>query len=140
MQTSLIEMVRSTAILTLTPEYTQIDGGFDLLIDAVERDCNTVPDSRCRVLLNARVTEVHCVEDSHVHVVLGANDTSATFDSVIVSTTARAASLMKFESCSLFTDKYRALRHEDRALWSALDNEQTCEKSLTDLIQPRTGD
>ena len=205
MQTSLIEMVRSTAILTLTPEYTQIDGGFDLLTNALERECKNVPDGRCRVHTNTRVTEVHYVEElnsSSIHrprvrLVFGANGTVVSFDSVIVSTTARAASLIQFEPRDLFVNTYRAFRqlhydcatkiahsfrrafwHDDgirggysitdlpirfiyynnfnttanatndgafiltsyvwatdALLWSALDKEHTCEKSLQDLIQ-----
>ncbi|CAF2880612.1 unnamed protein product, partial [Rotaria sp. Silwood2] len=204
MQTSLIEMVRSTVILTLDPEYSQIDGGFDLLIDALERDCKSVSNGRCSIHTNTPVKGVHYVEDLSnssirpwVRLVIGKNSTSIRFDSVIVSTTARAASLIQFEPRNLFTEKYHALRvlHYDCAtkiahsfsrqfwrdeniqggysitdlpirfvfynnfnttsnqvtdggfiltsyvwatdalLWSALSNEQTCEKSLQDLIQ-----
>ncbi|CAF3456392.1 unnamed protein product [Rotaria sp. Silwood1] len=204
MQTSLIEMVRSTVILTLNPEYSQIDGGFYLLTDAFERNCKNVPDGRCKIYTNTRVKGVHYIENPNnssirpwVRLVIGENSTTIRFDSVIVSTTARAASLIEFEPRSLFIDKYRALRQlhydcatkiahsfsrpfwraeniqggysitdlpirfvfynnfnttansvndgafiltsyvwaTDALLWSALSKEQTCEKSLQDLIQ-----
>ncbi|CAF3506297.1 unnamed protein product [Rotaria sp. Silwood1] len=204
MQTSLIEMVRSTVILTLNPEYSQIDGGFYLLTDAFERNCKNVPDGRCKIYTNTRVKGVHYIENPNnssirpwVRLVIGENSTTIRFDSVIVSTTARAASLIEFEPRSLFIDKYRALRQlhydcatkiahsfsrpfwraeniqggysitdlpirfvfynnfnttansvndgafiltsyvwaTDALLWSALSKDQTCEKSLQDLIQ-----
>ncbi|CAF5016111.1 unnamed protein product [Rotaria sp. Silwood1] len=204
MQTSLIEMVRSTVILTLNPEYSQIDGGFYLLTDALERNCKNVPDNRCKIYTNTRVKGVHYIENPNnssirpwVRLVIGENSTTIRFDSVIVSTTARAASLIEFEPRSLFIDKYRALRQlhydcatkiahsfsrpfwraeniqggysitdlsirfvfynnfnttansvndgafiltsyvwaTDALLWSALSKDQTCEKSLQDLIQ-----
>ena len=204
MQTSLIEMVRSTAILGLTPEYSQIDGGFDLLTDAFERTCNNVPDGRCVIHTKTRVKEVHYVDHVNgsstrpsVRLVIGTNSSTVRFDSVIVTSTARAANLIEFEPRSLFTQKYRAFRQlhydcatkiahsfsrsfwrdeniqggssitdlpirfvfynnfnvsanstndgafiltsyvwaTDSLLWSALSKEQTCEKSLQDLIQ-----
>jgi monoamine oxidase len=204
MQTSLIEMVRSTAILTLTPEYSQIDGGFDLLTDEFERSCKNVPGGLCTIHTNTRVKEVHYIEASNdssnrpsVRLIIGSNSTAIRFDSVIVTTTARAANLIEFEPRSLFIDKYRAFRQlhydcatkiahsfsrsfwrdenieggssitdlpirfvfynnfnttanstndggfiltsyvwsTDALLWSALSKEQTCEKSLQDLIQ-----
>jgi monoamine oxidase len=117
MQTSLIEMVRSTAILTLNPEYTQIDGGFDLLIDKFENDCKNVPDGRCSIYTNTQVREVHYVEDPNnssirpwVRLVIGENSTAMQFDSIIVSTTARAANLIEFKPRNLFIDKYRVFR------------------------------
>ncbi|CAF3955038.1 unnamed protein product [Rotaria sp. Silwood2] len=117
MQTSLIEMVRSTVILTLNPEYSQIDGGFSLLIDEFERNCKNVPDNRCNIYTNTRVKEVHYIEnpnnssiDPWVRLVIGENSTAIRVDSVIVSTTARAASLIEFEPRTYFVDKYRALR------------------------------
>ncbi|CAF1131075.1 unnamed protein product [Rotaria sordida] len=117
MQTSLIEMVRSTVILTLNPEYTQIDGGFNLLTDEFERNCKNVPNGRCNIYTNTRVKEVHYMENPNnssirpwVRLVIGENSTAIRFDSVIVSTTARAASLIEFEPRSLFVDKYRAWR------------------------------
>ena len=203
MSTSLIEMVRSTLILTLTPEYHQIDGGFDLLTEALERGCNEIPGGRCSIHTGIPVKEVHYVEDpknprhSSVRLVIGANSTSIVFDSVIISTTARAASLMTFEPRALFVEKYRAMRQlhydcatkiahsfsrafwqeenihggssitdlpirfvfynnfnttaksvndggfiltsyawaSDSLLWTALSNEEACEKSLKDLVQ-----
>jgi monoamine oxidase len=204
MQTSLIEMVRSSLILPLSPEYSQIDGGFDLLINKFERACNDVPDGRCTIYSNTRVKEVHFVEVSNnpsahhaVRLTIGENTTIKNFDSVIVTTTARAANLIEFTPRELFVDKYHALRQlhydcatkivhsfsrqfwrdeniqggssitdlpirfvfynnfnttadptkdgaliitsyvwaTDALLWSGLTKEQTCAKSLDNLIQ-----
>ncbi|CAM4859716.1 unnamed protein product [Rotaria socialis] len=117
MQTSLIEMVRSSLILTLTPEYTQIDGGFDLMIQELEQICKRVSDNRCTIQTRVPIKEIHYVEDaanemirSSVRLVIGNSGNTATFDSVIVTTTARAASLIKFEPRALFVNKYKAFR------------------------------
>ncbi|CAF1012458.1 unnamed protein product, partial [Didymodactylos carnosus] len=117
MQTSLIEMVRSTLILPLSPNYSQIDGGFDLLIDAFERACNDVPDGRCKIHTNRPVKEVHYEEDianptsrPWVRLTIGGISNMMRYDSLIVTTTARAANLIDFVPRALFVDKYRAFR------------------------------
>ncbi|CAF1096793.1 unnamed protein product [Didymodactylos carnosus] len=125
--TALIESIRDMTIIKDDTEFYHIVNGNDLLIESLVRECLSVANNRCSIMYNASVTKVQLKTEKKSNVQItwknGSNDTqSKKYDSVIVATTATAASLIEFTTRFKFADKYRAMRqlHYDCASKVAL--------------------
>ncbi|CAF1283605.1 unnamed protein product, partial [Rotaria sordida] len=109
--TSLLESIRDMLILNDSIKFYQIQGGNDLLINAMVNECLAIEQGRCSLLLNSKVTQIQLYASERVRIVSSNNtNNNNLFDSVIVATTAPAAQLIDFDKRSDFTEKYRAMR------------------------------
>jgi glycine/D-amino acid oxidase-like deaminating enzyme len=109
--TSLLESIRDMLIINDSTKFYRIQGGSDLLINAMINECLTIEQGRCSLLLNTEVTQVQLYASEHVRIVSSnSSNNSNLFDSVIVATTATAAQLIDFRKRADFSDKYRVMR------------------------------
>ncbi|CAF1007962.1 unnamed protein product [Rotaria sp. Silwood1] len=106
---SILEAVRSTLVSGSGSKSYVIEGGNDLLTQAMIDECRAIEFNRCSIMYSTPITEIQLYGSNQVRW-MTKNGTSNIFDTVIVATTATAAELIKFEKRINFVDKYRALR------------------------------
>jgi glycine/D-amino acid oxidase-like deaminating enzyme len=123
---ALTEIIQDRNILD--QQFYHIIGGNDRLPNSLLAACLAVPNNRCSILYNTRVTGVtlrNGVLADITYISQNAsfqNVTSQLYDHVIVATTAAAANIIDFNDRSDFVDSYRAMRqvHYDCASKVAL--------------------
>ncbi|CAF3304755.1 unnamed protein product [Rotaria sp. Silwood2] len=109
--------------------FSHIIGGNDRITDSLRDRCLVVPNNRCSIVFDARVSNVtYASTETPKNVQLTWRDSSFNqniskkYDSLIVATTATAANMIEFTPRRLFVDKYRTMRqvHYDCASKIAL--------------------
>ncbi|CAF3797349.1 unnamed protein product [Adineta steineri] len=106
---SILEVFRAVLVYASGSKFYGIDGGNDLLIQAMITECQSIDSDRCSIMYSMPVIEVQ-LNDSNKVQLRTKNETIDIVDTLIVATTAPAANLIKFEKRIDFVDKYRALR------------------------------
>ncbi|CAM4777985.1 unnamed protein product [Rotaria magnacalcarata] len=111
MYASIVEIARDFKLLPANANFSHIDGGNDLLINALAKACQTVPGGRCSLYLNRPITSVLYSSSSHTGT-LESNGVTipGNFTDIVVATTARAANAIDFRPRIKFITKYQALR------------------------------
>ena len=126
---ALTESIADMTLINDDTEFVHILSGNDRLTNALRDECLTIPDSRCTITYDSRITSVelsnkvpHDVGMEYVSSESSTPIPTRRYDSVIVATTASAAERIQFHNRDLFRDTYRAFRqvHYDCASKIAL--------------------
>ncbi|CAF3702314.1 unnamed protein product [Rotaria socialis] len=111
MYASIVEIARDFKLLPVNANFSHIDGGNDLLINALAKACQTVLNGRCSLYLNRPISSVLYSSSSHTGTLESKGLTvPGNFTDIVVATTARAANAIDFRPRIEFITKYQALR------------------------------
>jgi glycine/D-amino acid oxidase-like deaminating enzyme len=90
-------------------KWYEIQGGIDLLSQAMVADCQRIESNRCSIRYSTPISQVQLLSSNQIQLTTN-NNVSQAFDTVVVATTATLAQMIDFEPRIHFAQKYSALR------------------------------